>query len=82
MRSRNVQVVVLDGNGREQSLDCSTPARPSTTVGQLDANQKLCNCHGRDRDVVVRLDQLVEGAGGRFPLGGDQHSRVEDQARH
>ena len=76
MDARDVKVVRLEWQRREQRLDESPPARLPTAIREIDADEQLGRRHRSDCDVVFWRDdtlQLHEPA-----LGRDQDARVED----
>jgi hypothetical protein len=74
---RDLEVVVLHRDRREQAVH-ELPAPGATpAIRQLDADQKLGSGHGSEGDIVVIADQLVEQAG--LALRADEDRRVENQ---
>ena len=75
---RDVEVVVLDGDRRQQLVDelLALPAPPP--ICQFDSDEELRCSDGRDCDVVVVADQLVQRPA--LTLRLDENRRVEDQS--
>lgn len=78
VRSRDVDVVLLDRNGGEHLGDVRLSRRAPAAVGQLDADQELRSGDRCDRDVVVVPDQVVEPS--VVALGIYERGRVENQS--
>ena len=73
----DLQVVLLDWNGRENSFDEGGTAPPVPRIGELDSNQQLGRGDGGNRDVVLVVDQTLDGVA--HALGSDKNRRVENQ---
>lgn len=47
VRARNIEVVVLDGDRRQQVVDELLTVPAPSAIGQLDADEELCCGDGR-----------------------------------
>jgi hypothetical protein len=72
------QRVVLDREGREHPLDERFTSLTMSSSGQLDPYEELCHGHGRDRDVVIVGDRVLQTP--PTPLGRNEDGGVQDQS--
>lgn len=75
--SGNPQVVGLDRDAGEESLDERAAGGPASTIRELHANQQFRRRYRGDHDVVLVAHHLVDRRG--RSLGRDQDGGVEDQ---
>jgi hypothetical protein len=79
VRPRNVEVVGLGGDLREEAFYVGASRSAAAPVGEFDADEQLGRADRGDRDVVLILDQLAEPRLAALSL--DEDRRIEDQSR-
>ena len=75
MRLCYLRVVSEHGDGGDDVIDVGTPCGFAPSFGEKCAYAKLSDRNGRDCDVIVVVDDLVELIAG--PLGVDEERSVE-----
>ncbi len=76
--ARDFEVVRLDRNRREHTVDERAACGLVPVVREVNANDQFCGGDRCDGDIVLVADDLVQGTA--CPLGCDQDRGVEDQA--
>jgi hypothetical protein len=76
----DLEVVVLDGDGVQDTSHEGCAGGTSSVVCEFDADEQLCRCYRSDRDVVFISDEPIELA--TAPFGVDENCRVQNQAGH
>lgn len=74
----DLEVVGLHRDRSQDRLDIPLPRVPTSPVGQLDTDEKLCCGDRGNHDVILVGDQLIENL--PPPFGSYQDRRIQDQA--